>query len=147
MTIQVIEIPIVGEKMPSYQTPGASGADLYAAISTPVHLLPGMHVVIPTGVKMEIPQGYEGQVRARSGLASKGIMVANSPGTIDSDYRGEIKVLIFNAGNYMTTINPGDRIAQMVFAAVVRAKFVPVDPVIFSETERGVAGFGSTGEK
>lgn len=145
MTMNVIEIAIVGEKMPCYQTPGASGADLYAAISTDVVLLPGMHVVVPTGIKMEIPVGYEGQVRARSGLASKGVMVTNSPGTIDSDYRGEIKVLLFNAGNNLITIHPGDRIAQMVFAAVVRAEFIPINPVIFSKTDRGEGGFGSTG--
>lgn len=139
-----IDVLIEGAKIPSYQTPGASGVDLCAAIERAYTMLPGERTMIPTGLKMDIPEGYEGQIRPRSGLAVKGISVVNSPGTIDSDYRGEIKVLLINHGNDLFTVGPGDRIAQMVFAPVVRANFVRIARIA-DNTARGAGGFGSTG--
>ncbi|MEF9519839.1 dUTP diphosphatase [Chlamydia crocodili] len=138
-----------GVDLPEYSTEGASGADLRANIEEPVAVLPGQRVLIPTGIKMQIPQGYEVQVRPRSGLALKhGIMVVNSPGTIDADYRGEICIILANFGENTFIIEPKMRIAQAVVAPVVQAKFIVVDQEEgLTATSRGSRGFGHTGEK
>lgn len=132
--------------LPTYATDGASGMDLRAFIDEPVILKPMERRLIPTGLFVQIPEGYEGQVRARSGLAIKhGIGLVNSIGTIDSDYRGELKIPVINFGNESFTINNGDRIAQLVIASYER-----VAPIIVSdldETDRGEGGFGHTGVK
>ena len=128
---------------PEYQSEGAAGADLVHAGADPLILRPGERVLVPTGVRLAVPQGYEGQVRARSGLAvRKGLTVLNAPGTIDSDYRGEIAVPLINHGDEPVTVQPGERIAQLVIAPVIRARFVAAD---LDSTERGDGGFGSTG--
>lgn len=133
-----------GAVIPHYATEGAAGADISAYLSAPVTLRPGEYKAIPTGLFMEIPEGYEVQVRPRSGLALKhGITVLNAPGTIDSDYRGEVKVILINHSFEAFTIQNGDRIAQIVVARVHRLPFVEVDDL--SATERGEGGFGSTG--
>ncbi len=130
--------------LPSYATPGSSGLDLRAAVEDKVVLEPGERALIPTGIILEIPEGYEGQVRPRSGLAiNKGVTVLNSPGTIDSDYRGEIKVILINLGKEKVEIGRGDRIAQLVISPVVKADIEEVEDL--SETLRGSGGFGSTG--
>ena len=132
--------------LPTYATDGASGMDLRAFIDEPVILQPMERRLIPTGLFVQIPEGYEGQVRARSGLAIKhGIGLINSIGTIDSDYRGELKIPVINFGNESFTINNGDRIAQLVIASYER-----VTPIVVSEldeTDRGEGGFGHTGVK
>lgn len=131
--------------LPAYETAGAAGADLRASFPDRGHadLAPGARALIPTGLKMAIPPGYEAQIRPRSGLALKhGLTVANAPGTIDSDYRGEVMVLLINLGADPATITHGDRIAQMVIAPVVQAGFAPA---ALDETARGAGGFGSTG--
>ena len=134
-----------GAIIPEYKTSGAAGADLCALLDAPLTIPAGSSAMIPTGLFFEIPQGYEVQVRPRSGLAAKnGVTVLNTPGTIDSDYRGEIKVILINLGNQDFTINSGDRIAQMVIAPVIQASFTITDSL--SETERGSGGFGSTGK-
>jgi len=118
--------------------------DLYAATEAPSVLKPGEIKLIPTGLAMEIPSGYEGQVRPRSGLALKhGISIVNAPGTIDADYRGEVGVILINLGEKKYTVNPGDRIAQLVIAPVVKAKLISV--VKLKNTKRGKGGFGHTG--
>ena len=133
-----------GAVIPHYATEGAAGADISAYLSAPVTLRPCEYKAIPTGLFMEIPEGYEVQVRPRSGLALKhGITVLNAPGTIDSDYRGEVKVILINHSSEAFTIQNGDRIAQIVVARVHRLPFVEVDDL--SATERGEGGFGSTG--
>jgi dUTP pyrophosphatase len=132
--------------LPAYQTADAAGLDLLAAVpqSAPLMLLPGRYEMVPTGLTIALPPGFEAQVRPRSGLAAKhGITVLNSPGTIDADYRGEINVLLINHGQAAFQIRRGERIAQMVIAPVTRAELVPVD--VLSTTERGSGGFGSTG--
>ncbi len=130
--------------LPNYQTDGASGLDLIAAVETELILEEGKLALIPTGLKMAIPFGYEAQVRPRSGLALKhSIGVLNSPGTIDADYRGEIKVLLFNFGDKPFIIKRGMRIAQLVFAEVIKANWQIVNNLI--ETSRSEGGFGSTG--
>lgn len=130
--------------LPEYKTKGAAGADVCANLSEPVVLAPGEVKLIPTGLCCAIPEGYEIQVRPRSGLAAKhGITCLNTPGTIDSDYRGEIKVILINLGKANFTINNGDRIAQFVVSPVTIGNFCKVD--ILSDTERGAGGFGSTG--
>lgn len=130
---------------PSYSTFGAAGADIRACITAPVVIKPGERALIPTGLLFEIPEGYEIQVRPRSGLALKhGITCLNSPGTIDSDYRGEIGVILINTGKEDFTVENNDRIAQIVLSPVIRADFVSTG--ILSETERGSGGFGSTGK-
>jgi dUTP pyrophosphatase len=130
--------------LPEYATGGAAGADLMARLPSPVIIPPLGRARIPTGLVLEIPAGYEGQVRPRSGLAFKhGITVLNSPGTIDSDYRGEVAVIIINLGNEEFTVKDGDRIAQLIIAPVCRTPFMEVDEL--SETDRGAGGFGSTG--
>ncbi|MCD6122587.1 MAG: dUTP diphosphatase [Spirochaetales bacterium] len=129
---------------PLYKTLNASGADLFAKISKEVVISPGERYLIPTGLYIEIPEGYEAQIRPRSGLAAKyGITLLNAPGTIDSDYRGEVKVLLINLGDKVFTIRNKDRIAQIVFAPVTRGIFRLVSRI--SETDRGKGGFGSTG--
>ena len=134
--------------LPEYATEGAAGADLKANIEEPIALLPGQRVLIPTGLRVEIPLGYELQVRPRSGLALKhGITVLNTPGTIDSDYRGEIGVILINLGESTFIIEPKMRIAQAVFASVVQARFVSINQEeSLTATARGERGFGHTGE-
>ena len=133
-----------GAIIPQYQTLEAAGADVCAFISEPRILKSGEFAMIPTGLRFEIPVGYEIQVRPRSGLAAKfGVTVLNSPGTIDSDYRGEVKIILINHGKEDFTINNGDRIAQFILAPVVQANFIQQD--VLNETERGSGGFGSTG--
>ena len=133
--------------LPSYETAGAAGADVRANLpgGAPIILEPGERVLVPTGLRIEIPQGHEVQVRPRSGLALKhGITLPNTPGTIDSDYRGPLGVILMNAGQERFQIAHGDRIAQLVVAPVVQAAFEPVGAL--DETERGEGGFGSTGQ-
>lgn len=133
-----------GASLPRYATPASSGMDLCACIQEPVTLEPFGRSLIPTGLFLSIPEGYEAQIRPRSGLAHKfGITVLNTPGTIDSDYRGEVKVILINFGNVPFTIQNGDRIAQMVFAGVTRAGLSAVK--VLDDTDRGKGGFGSTG--
>ena len=134
-----------GVQLPQYETEGASGLDVRAYLKDgAVTIQPGEYKMIPTGIKMDIPVGYEVQVRPRSGLAAKhGVTVLNSPGTIDSDYRGEVKVILINHGKEAFVVNPGERIAQFVISKVIQADFVLSDEL--SESERGEGGFGSTG--
>ncbi len=128
--------------IPEYATPGSAGVDLCSTMYCMIK--PGEMALIPTGIRLAIPEGYEAQIRPRSGLAlDKKIIIPNSPGTIDSDYRGEIKVLLMNMGDDPFTLTFGDRIAQMVFVPVVRAKFEDVKSL--DSTKRGSGGFGSTG--
>lgn len=130
--------------LPGYETDGASGLDLRAAVREPLILQPGEIRLVPTGLAVSIPQGYEGQIRPRSGLALKhGIGMLNSPGTIDSDYRGEIGLIAVNWGRVPFVIRRGDRIAQMVIAAVVKAEVVEVEDL--EPTLRGGEGFGHSG--
>ena len=134
-----------GVSIPEYKTAGAAGADVCAFVDSPVELKPGEKALIGTGLFFAIPDGYEIQVRPRSGLAAKnGVTVLNTPGTIDSDYRGELKVILINLGKETFTVNKGDRIAQIVAAPVTRAQFNSVETL--DETERGVGGCGSTGK-
>ncbi len=134
-----------GAKIPSYQTLGAAGADVSAFIKEDIVLKTGERTFVPTGIKIAIPEGFEVQVRPRSGLAAKnGVTVLNTPGTIDSDYRGEIKVILINLGKEDFVIKNGERIAQLVVAPVTRGLFVKVDSL--DKTERGEKGFGSTGK-
>lgn len=145
VTIAVQRLPHgLGLDLPAYATPGAAGMDAVAAIIDPLVLAPGDRAAVPTGLAMAIPAGYEVQVRPRSGLAFKhGLTVANAPGTIDSDYRGEVKVLLINLGPDAVTLTRGMRIAQLVPAAVTRATLQIVDSL--DDTARGPGGFGSTG--
>ncbi|NOC84816.1 dUTP diphosphatase [Ruegeria sp. HKCCD6228] len=132
--------------LPSYETSGAAGADVRANLpgGAPITLDPGQRALVPTGLRIEIPQGYEVQVRPRSGLALKhGITLPNTPGTIDSDYRGPLGVIVMNAGQERFEIAHGDRIAQLVVAPVVQATFELAQAL--GETDRGAGGFGSTG--
>lgn len=142
-----IEVRVVSENgasLPEYKTAGAAGADVRARLDSPVEIGPCKRAVIPTGLFFEIPEGYEIQVRPRSGLAFKnGVTVLNTPGTIDSDYRGELKVVLINLGEEPFTVSHGDRIAQIVVSPVTRGVFIPCESL--SETERGEGGFGSTG--
>lgn len=130
--------------IPEYKTDGASGADCFARIYEPIRLFPGERRLIPLGFTVEIPEGYEMQIRPRSGNAhKKGITVINTPGTIDSDYRGEVHANIINLGNEPVEICPEDRIAQAVIGPVIKGEWVIVDEL--SKTERGTNGHGSTG--
>lgn len=134
-----------GLPMPAYESALAAGMDLRAAIDAPVVIQPGKTALVPTGFNVAIPAGYEVQVRSRSGLAAKhGVIVLNAPGTIDADYRGEIKGIMLNAGAEPFTIQRGDRIAQAVVAPVIQGRWVEVDQL--SPTARGEGGFGSTGQ-
>jgi len=133
-----------GLPLPAYATDGAAGADLCAAVEAEMILGPGERAAVPTGLVLEIPDGYEGQVRPRSGLAiSAGLTIVNAPGTIDNDYRGELKILLVNLGSDSISIGRGDRIAQLLVAPVTRASFTETDSLAASE--RGEGGFGSTG--
>ena len=152
MTTVTLEIGIQrlahaeGLALPAYQTEDAAGFDLIAAVAEddPIVLAPMARALVPTGLVFEIPAGHEGQVRPRSGLALKhGVTVLNSPGTIDADYRGEVKVILINLGAEPFTVKRGERIAQFVAAKVARARLVVVEAV--GETMRGSGGFGSTG--
>jgi len=130
--------------LPSYATKGSSGLDVYAALEKPITLSRGGIEIVPTNISVEIPEGYEIQVRPRSGLAAKhGIGILNSPGTIDSDYRGEIKIIIINFGKEDFIIQPAERIAQLVVSKVYTAKFVETEEL--NNTKRGEGGFGHTG--
>ena len=130
--------------LPRYMTPGAAGMDLLADVGEPVGVEPGARVLIPTGIAIELPPGFEAQVRPRSGLALRhGVTLLNSLGTIDADYRGEIQVLMVNLGDQPYTVRRGDRIAQMIVAPVVRAELREVDAL--SDSRRGPGGFGHTG--
>ena len=132
--------------MPQYKTIGSSGMDIAAFLDNEIFIKPSEKKIIPTGVKLKIPKGYEIQIRPRSGLAANNdITVLNTPGTIDSDYRGEIKVILFNHGKNIFKVDNGLRIAQMVLCPVIEAKLSEVE--IIDETERGEGGFGSTGTK
>ena len=132
--------------LPEYATPLSAGLDLRANIDAPIELGPLQRVLIPTGLFTALPQGYEAQIRPRSGLAFKqGVTVLNTPGTIDADYRGEIKVILVNLSNETVVINDGERVCQMVVTAHARVEWMPCESL--EETERGAGGFGHTGEK
>jgi dUTP pyrophosphatase len=148
----VLNVPILvfphgeGLDLPAYATDGAAGCDLRAAVTADVTLSPGERALVPTGIAVAIPSGFEGQVRMRSGLALRqGMALLNAPGTIDSDYRGEIRVILANLGSEAVTLSRGDRIAQLVFAPVARASFERVAELPASGRHDG--GFGSTGRK
>ena len=148
--IEICEVKVFVSKaasdvpLPSYQSEGASGMDLHAYISEPIVIRPGEIKLIPTGIRIALPRGYEAQVRPRSGLALKhGLTIVNAPGTIDSDYRGEIKVILINLGRKDFTIESGMRIAQLVVAPVVHARLQVTDTL--PETCRGEGGFGHSG--
>lgn len=147
LKIQTLEHYDSNLPLPSYQTAEAAGADLHACLGVGEKMIiaPGDRALIPTGLSFEIPRGYEVQIRPRSGLSLKtSLMVVNAPGTIDSDYRGEIKIIMGNWGHETQTIEHGDRIAQMVVCPVIQANFVQVQEL--GTTERGSGGFGSTGK-
>jgi dUTP pyrophosphatase len=132
--------------LPCYMTEQAAGVDLHAALDEAFVLHPGERALVPTGLALEIPAGYEAQVRPRSGLALRhGISLVNTPGTIDADYRGEVGIILINHGKEPFTVEPGERIAQLVFARFERAQFLEVQEL--GETERGSGGFGHTGTK
>jgi dUTP pyrophosphatase len=147
VTVQVRPLPhFEGLELPAYETPGSAGMDVRAALPAgdPVTLKPGARAMVPTGLSVAIPEGYEIQVRPRSGLAARhGLTCLNTPGTIDSDYRGEIKVILINLGSEAFVIQRGERIAQLVLAPVTRLAWSEVDAL--DETARGAGGFGSTG--
>lgn len=145
-TLRIRRLPHAHDlPLPAYETAGAAGLDLRAALPEgPLRLEPGERLLVPTGLVLELPGGTEGQVRPRSGLALRhGVTLLNTPGTIDADYRGEVKVILINHGQRAFTVEHGDRIAQLVVAAVLRAEIVEVAEL--SETTRGAGGFGSTG--
>lgn len=133
--------------IPRYKTSGAAGMDLAACLDSPLMIAPGGTARVPTGLRIALPQGHEGQVRPRSGLAARhGVTVLNSPGTIDEDYRGEVQVLLINHGDESFTIEHGERIAQLVIAPVTKVEVALVnDEAALGDTERGPGGFGSTG--
>ena len=134
-----------GNELPAYATADAAGMDLRAHLETAITLQPLERMLVPTGLFMELPSGYEAQIRPRSGLAIKqGLTLLNTPGTIDADYRGEIKIIMINLSNEPQTIQPGDRIAQMIIASFVQAVIEPV--TVLTDTVRGVGGFGHTGK-
>lgn len=142
--IEVKCVASEGAVIPCYKTEGAAGADVCAFINETVTIAPGSFAMIPTGLFFEIPMGYEIQVRPRSGLAAKnGITVLNTPGTIDSDYRGELKIILINLGKEAFVVNNGERIAQIIVSPVTVADFTITDSL--SDTTRGEKGFGSTG--
>jgi dUTP pyrophosphatase len=144
LRIRIARIGPVDVPLPRYQTVGASGMDLHAAIVVPLTIEPRGRMKVPTGLTFAIPARFEGQVRPRSGLAARtGLTVLNSPGTIDSDYRGEVQVLLVNLGDAPVTISPLERVAQLVIAPVAHAEFVVGDEL--DETPRGGGGYGSTG--
>ncbi len=141
-----VKIHSLSGRVPKYETEGASGMDIRAYLERPVTLRPGERALIPTGISVELPEGFEAQIRARSGLAVKnGISLINGIGTIDGDYRGEIKVGLINLGEEDFVIDDGDRIAQMVVAGYEKVDWEPADTL--EETSRGCGGFGHTGKK
>lgn len=143
-TIQVKIRTTGGAKVPEYQSAGSAGADVFALLDEPLTIAPGSVALVPTGTFIELPGGYEAQIRPRSGLALKhGITLLNTPGTIDSDYRGEVKIIMANFGKAPFVIESGMRIAQMVFARVHRGDFILTEEL--EETERNHGGFGHTG--
>ncbi len=143
-TVKIARVRKSSRPLPAYQSEHAAGVDLIADIDDALQMAPGERRAVPTGVAVEIPVGYEGQVRPRSGRALKeGLGLINSPGTIDADYRGEIKVLLVNLGQLAIRIQPGDRIAQLVITPVVHADIVEVDEL--APSTRGPGGFGHTG--
>ena len=145
-SIQIKIVNTSANPLPQYATKGASGMDIRAALDIPLTLQPLERNLIPTGLFVEIPQGYEIQIRPRSGLAIKqGITCLNTPGTIDSDYRGEIKIILINLSSEEQVINPGDRVAQMIIQKTERAEFVQVE--FLNNTERAAGGFGHTGKQ
>ena len=132
--------------LPKYETEGSSGLDLAANIDEQIEILPGKSAIIPTGLAVAIPKDFEIQIRPRSGLAAKSqISVLNTPGTIDADYRGELKVILINLSDKVFTVNAGDRVAQMVLCPLIKATLKEVEDL--ENTKRGSAGFGSTGNK
>ena len=145
----MVKIKVVNtgcQPLPAYATSQSAGMDLRANIESPITLHPMERTLVPTGIRIELPEGYEAQVRPRSGLALKhGITVLNTPGTIDSDYRGELKVLLVNLSNDDFVVNAGERVAQMVIARHETATWEEVE--VLDETERGAGGFGHTGTK
>ena len=144
MTVRIINRS--GNPLPKYETSGSAGMDLRAYIPEPITLGPLERTLVPTGLHIELPHGYEAQIRARSGLAFKrGLTMLNSPGTIDSDYRGEIKCIVVNISNEPQTIEPGERIAQMIIARYEQISWKEVETL--EETDRSSGGFGSTGVK
>jgi len=144
-TIEVVRLAHAADlPLPAYESVGAAGMDLRAAVTDPVTLAPGARAAVPTGLAMALPAGFEGQVRPRSGFALRdGVTTLNTPGTIDSDYRGEVKVILVNHGQASVTIQRGDRIAQLVVAPVTQSVWAEVKSL--DETARGAGGFGSTG--
>ncbi len=144
VTVKVRRVRPSELPLPRYQTPQSAGMDLLADLPAPVALAPLERRLIPTGLAIELPPGFEGQVRPRSGLALKqGVTCLNAPGTIDADYRGEVGVILINLSDQPVTLNPGDRIAQLVIAPVTQGTWVEVPTL--SDTSRGRGGFGSTG--
>ena len=145
--IPIIRLPHGAQMdLPSYATEQAAGLDLMAALAEPVTLAPGQRAMIPTGIAIALPVGFEAQVRPRSGLAAKhGVTILNSPGTIDADYRGEVGVILVNLGDAPFTVKRGERIAQIIVAPVAQASWREVTAL--SATARGAGGFGSTGTK
>jgi dUTP pyrophosphatase len=145
LTISILRLPGAEDlPLPSYQTSGSAGMDLHAAVDEPLTIAPGARASVPVGFSVAVPEGYEAQVRARSGSARHhGICLANGVGTVDSDYRGPVQVLLVNLGDAPFEIRRGDRIAQMVIAPVIRAEWREVDSL--DETARGAGGFGHTG--
>jgi dUTP pyrophosphatase len=145
--VRIMRLPHAQDlPLPAYQTALAAGLDLTAAVPTdaPLTLLPGARALVPTGIAIALPEGFEAQVRPRSGLAAKhGLTVLNSPGTIDADYRGEIQVILVNLGGESVSITRGMRVAQMIVATVARAVLTEMDNL--DQTRRGSGGFGSTG--
>ncbi len=143
--VQVVRLPGTEDlPLPAYATGGSAGADLLAAVTEPLELLPGERALVPTGLRLAVPPGYEAQVRPRSGLALRhGIVLPNAPGTIDSDYRGEVRVFLWNTGDEAVPIRRGDRIAQLVLSPVTRIEWRLESKL--EDTERGDGGFGSTG--
>ncbi|WP_026785132.1 dUTP diphosphatase [Pleomorphomonas koreensis] len=143
--VAVLRLPHAeGLPLPAYQSDGAAGLDLLAAVEAPLTLPPLGRALVPTGLALALPAGYEAQVRPRSGLAAKhGVTVLNSPGTVDADYRGEVKVILVNLSDAPFSITRGERIAQMVIAPVSRARLFETDTL--DDTARGAGGFGSTG--
>jgi len=149
MSDALIKVKIINKSnnpLPEYKTSGSAGMDLYAFLENGIDIAPLERKLVPTGIFIELPDGFEAQIRPRSGLAvNKGLTLLNTPGTIDSDYRGEIKIIVVNVSNEMQHIAPGERIAQMVIAEYRQITWV--DTEILNETERGAGGFGSTGLK
>lgn len=147
MSINKIKVKIInrsGYALPAYETPSSAGMDLHAAIDAPITLGPLERTLIPTGLRVQLPQGYEMQIRPRSGLALRsGISLVNTPGTVDADYRGEIGVILINLSNEPFTVNPGERIAQMVVAEYTRVEWEEAREL--DTTKRGDGGFGHTG--